>query len=87
MKLRHKKQKRLGSVIKPYILISIATKNLLDKKLRTMLTMMGIVIGVGAVVFLISLALGYTELLINRYLVQNQLIQLMLAHQMPILFC
>jgi putative ABC transport system permease protein len=58
MKLIHRKQKRLSSVIKPYILASIAAKNLLDKKLRTLLTMMGIVIGVGAVVFLISLALG-----------------------------
>ena len=49
---------KLRSVINPYILISIAVKNLLSKKLRTFLTMTGIVIGVGAVVFLVSLALG-----------------------------
>ena len=54
---RHDSSK-LRSVINPYILISIAVKNLLSKKLRTFLTMTGIVIGVGAVVFLVSLALG-----------------------------
>lgn len=58
MKTFHKKQQRLNSVIKLRILTSIATKNLVAKKLRTFLTMTGIVIGVGAVVFLISLALG-----------------------------
>jgi len=48
----------LRSVIKPQILVSIAIKNLLAKRLRTFLTTMGIVIGVGAIVFLVSLALG-----------------------------
>lgn len=55
---RRAKTQRLGSVIKPYILFYIALKNLLAKRLRTFLTMTGIVIGVGAVVFLISLAIG-----------------------------
>jgi putative ABC transport system permease protein len=50
--------KRLHSVIKPQILAFIAIKNLLAKRLRTFLTLMGIAIGVGAVVFLVSLALG-----------------------------
>lgn len=36
----------------------IAGKNLRYRKLRTMLTMLGIVIGIGAIVFLVSLALG-----------------------------
>jgi ABC-type antimicrobial peptide transport system permease subunit len=49
---------RLHSVIKVSILTSIAVKNLLSKRLRTFLTMTGIIIGVGAVVFLVSLALG-----------------------------
>lgn len=52
------KTKRLGSVIKPQLLASIAMKNLRAKRLRTSLTLMGIVIGVGAIVFLVSLALG-----------------------------
>jgi putative ABC transport system permease protein len=49
---------RLHSVIKLSILTRIAVKNLLSKKLRTFLTMTGIIIGVGAVVFLVSLAIG-----------------------------
>jgi len=68
MKVTHSKKKRLGSVIKPSILASIAAKNLLDKKLRTLLTMMGIVIGVGAVVFLISLALGLHQVVDQQVL-------------------
>jgi putative ABC transport system permease protein len=64
----HRKRQRLGSVIKPYILISIASKNLLDKKLRTLLTMTGIVIGVGAVVFLVSLALGLHQVVDKQVL-------------------
>jgi putative ABC transport system permease protein len=55
---RQPKADRLSSVIKPQILASIAMKNLLAKRLRTALTITGIVIGVGAVVFLVSLALG-----------------------------
>jgi putative ABC transport system permease protein len=55
---RRQTAERLGSVIRPQILISIAIKNLLAKRLRTSLTLLGIVIGVGAVVFLVSLALG-----------------------------
>jgi putative ABC transport system permease protein len=54
----HKNSESLGSVIKPQILASIAMKNLSSKRLRTLLTIAGIVIGVGAVVFLVSLALG-----------------------------
>lgn len=50
--------KKLRSVIKPSILASIAIKNLLAKRMRTLLTMSGIVIGVGAVTFLVSLAYG-----------------------------
>jgi putative ABC transport system permease protein len=55
---RQTKAPRLKSVIKMHLLSSIAIKNLLSKRLRTFLTMTGIVIGVGAVVFLISLAIG-----------------------------
>ncbi len=53
---RHKK--RLRSVIRPRILTYIALKNLFSKRLRSALTIIGIVIGIGAIVFLVSLALG-----------------------------
>jgi ABC-type antimicrobial peptide transport system permease subunit len=52
------KPRRLRSVIEPYLLASIAMKNLMNKRLRTFLTLLGIIIGVGAIVFLVSLALG-----------------------------
>lgn len=68
IRLSHRKTKRLGSVIQPMILVSIAAKNLLDKKLRTLLTMMGIMIGVGAVVFLVSLALGLHQVVDKQVL-------------------
>jgi putative ABC transport system permease protein len=55
---RRQQTDQLRSVIKPQILVYIAIKNLLAKRLRTSLTIAGIVIGVGAVVFLASLALG-----------------------------
>jgi putative ABC transport system permease protein len=59
MRLRRRdKADRPESVIKPQILASIAMKNLLAKRLRTLLTITGIMIGVGAVVFLVSLAMG-----------------------------
>jgi putative ABC transport system permease protein len=54
---RHR-EKHLASVIRPQILAYIAYKNLSAKRLRTGLTSVGIVIGVGAIVFLVSLALG-----------------------------
>lgn len=56
--MRHRGTDQLRSVIKPQILASIAIKNLLAKRLRSFLTITGIVIGIGAVVFLVSLALG-----------------------------
>jgi putative ABC transport system permease protein len=52
------KSDNLGAVIRPQILAFIAIKNLMAKRLRTLLTVGGTVIGVGAVVFLVSLALG-----------------------------
>ena len=55
---RQDKTQKLKSVIKFHLLSRIAMKNLLSKRLRTFLTMTGIVIGVGAVVFLVSLAIG-----------------------------
>ncbi len=55
---KSRENQRLHSVIKPSLLTSIALKNLLAKRLRTSLTILGIIIGVGAVVFLVSLAQG-----------------------------
>ncbi len=48
--------------IKFHITFEMAARNLLFKKLRTFLTILGVVIGVGAVFFLISLGLGLKNL-------------------------
>ena len=59
MKLFHRQGgNRLRPVIQLRILAFIAIKNLMAKRLRTFLTVTGIVIGVGAVVFLVSLVVG-----------------------------
>lgn len=52
------KSAKLSSIIRPKILAKIALKNLLAKRQRTILTITGIIIGVGAIVFLVSLANG-----------------------------
>jgi putative ABC transport system permease protein len=65
------KSKHLSSVIRPQILASIALKNLLAKKLRTFLTIGGIVIGVGAIVFLVSLANGLHGV-VNQQVIGSQ---------------
>lgn len=72
MWLRRKtKSQRLKSVIHPQILASIALKNLLAKRLRTLLTVGGIVIGVGAIVFLVSLADGLHQT-VNHYVIGSR---------------
>lgn len=43
-------------------LVHVATRNLLDKKLRSGLTILGIVIGIGAIFFLLSFGLGLRDL-------------------------
>ena len=62
------KHHRLRGVIKPLILVHISMKNLFFKKLRTSLTVLGVVIGVGSIVFLVSLGLGLQKL-VNRQVV------------------
>lgn len=44
--------------IRPEVLAFVAVRNLWAKKLRTVLTISGVVIGIGAIVFLVSLGLG-----------------------------
>lgn len=56
-----KKSSRLRSV-KLKILMYIAWRNLVSKKLRTILTLTGIVIGIGAIFFLLSFGLGLQQL-------------------------
>ncbi len=53
---------RNGGVIQYHILFRMAFKNLTFKKLRTTLTVLSVVIGIGAIVFLLSFGLGLQDL-------------------------
>lgn len=55
-------------------LLYIAIKNLIYKKLRTTLTVMGVVIGIGAIVFLVSFALGLRNT-VNHQVVGSQTVK------------
>lgn len=59
------------SPIKGWILTSIALKNILTKRLRTSLTIGGVVLGVGAIVFLVSLAQGLHQT-VNQYVIGSR---------------
>ena len=57
LKIRYSKSADVAGM-RYRILTHIAVKNLIYKKLRTVLTAAGVVIGIGAIVFLVSFALG-----------------------------
>lgn len=59
-----------GSIRWP-LLIEIAFKNLFYKKLRTTLTIMGVIIGVGAVVFLLAFGFGLRGVVTNQVVDSN----------------
>lgn len=52
--------------IKWFMLLELAFKNLFAKKLRTALTMTGVLVGVGAVIFLLSFGLGLRQVVTNQ---------------------
>jgi ABC-type antimicrobial peptide transport system permease subunit len=50
----------------PKLVFYIANKNLLSKRLRTTLTVLGIAVGIGAIFFLLSFGLGLQNLVTNE---------------------
>lgn len=60
------KPKQKHKAISLKLLFFIATRNLLANKLRTFLTVFGIVIGVGAIFFLVSFGLGLQKLVTEQ---------------------
>ncbi len=58
-----RKQKQ---VIQSQVLARIAFKNLFYKRLRTSLTILGVVIGIGSIVFLLSLGFGLQKLVASQ---------------------
>ncbi len=52
-------------------LVHIAWKNLVSKKLRTFLTLFGVIIGIGSIFFLLSFGLGLRDL-VSKQVIGNQ---------------
>lgn len=63
-----------GGVIQYHLLFRMAFKNLVFKKLRTSLTIVGVVIGIGAIVFLFSFGLGLQDL-VSRQVIGSSSVQ------------
>ncbi len=79
IRLRHRTAKRskparMVSVIEPRLLAYIAMKNLMSKRMRSILTVGGIIIGVGAIVFLVSLAQGLHQT-VNHYVIGSKSVE------------
>ncbi len=65
------KKKYSAKYIRMRILLNMAYKNLLFKRLRTFLTVLGVVIGIGAIVFLVSLGLGLQKVVTDEIVGSN----------------
>jgi putative ABC transport system permease protein len=57
---------RNPNTVPPSVLVYIAWKNLVHKKLRAFLTIFGVVIGIGAIFFLLSFGIGLQRLVTNE---------------------
>ncbi|MEK7626293.1 MAG: ABC transporter permease [Patescibacteria group bacterium] len=66
VKSRLPRTKRNRKTISLLTLVHIAWRNLVSKKLRTFLTVFGIIIGIGAIFFLLSFGLGLRELVTKQ---------------------
>ena len=65
-KLFHFFQKKKEGTISQVDLIDISIKNILAKKTRAAITIGGMVLGIGAIVFLVSIGYGLEKLVISR---------------------
>lgn len=70
-RIRHIQNEDTRSVIHPGLLIHLSFKNLVYKKLRTALTIIGVIIGIGAVVFLFSFGVGLQNL-VNKQVIGSR---------------
>lgn len=67
------KQKKDITTIRTSVLFHIAVNNFFDKKLRSFLTVFGVVIGVCAIFFLLSFGLGIKDLVTEQVVGNNSL--------------
>jgi len=70
-KIRHVEKDDAEGVIHFSLLLRLSYKNLFYKKLRTALTIAGVIIGVGAVVFLLSFGIGLQNL-VNKQVIGSR---------------
>ena len=73
-KSNHTEQSERVNGIKLRIIMHMAWRNLVNKKLRTLLTMGGVVIGIGSIFFLLSFGLGIQQL-VTKQIIGNQSIK------------
>lgn len=69
-----RKTVHFDGIIQFHILLRLAYRNLIFKKLRTTLTVLGVVIGIGSIVFLVSFGLGLQDL-VSRQVVGSSSVQ------------
>lgn len=73
-KLQHPRSGQTFSSIRWSVLFYMAWRNLSNKKLRTALTIMGVVIGIGSIFFLLSFGFGVQDL-VTKEIIGNQSIK------------
>jgi putative ABC transport system permease protein len=59
-------RKKIYTSVRTRVLFGIAWRNLVAKKLRSLLTIFGVVIGIGAIFFLLSFGLGLQQLVTDQ---------------------
>ncbi len=59
-------RRKIYTSVRARVLLSIAWKNLTAKKLRSLLTIFGVVIGIGAIFFLLSFGIGLQKLVTDQ---------------------
>lgn len=67
--------KRKYTAIQNRILLHLAWRNLVTKKLRTLLTLSGVVVGIGSIFFLLSFGLGLQNL-VTKQILGNQSVKI-----------
>lgn len=64
---------RGGNGVSKMFLIEMALQNMKSKKIRTLITIGGMAVGVGAIVFLVSIGYGLEKMVVNRVAGLNEL--------------
>lgn len=74
MQIGHKKRHDTYASVPPGVLIYISWRNILAKRLRSSITILGVTIGIGSICFLVSLGLGLQDI-VTKQIVGNKSIK------------